>query len=70
MSTNNQLEDTQRPYGGRPDSRCLPHYVQRGETLDNLASQYGISPEFLVRANPSLALRAGQTICIPRGRRY
>lgn len=64
VSTNDPIDAQQRlPFG----TRCVPHFVPLGgQTLDEIADRYGISPQFLLIANPELMLRGGQSLCIPR----
>jgi hypothetical protein len=70
VSTHDPIEAQQRPYERPPfGPQCIPHFVPRGgQTLDEIADQYGISPQFLLRANPDLMIRGGQSLCIPRRR--
>jgi len=61
-----------RPYKGPDDQqpyRCQSYTVRQGDTLNTLASQYGVSVSSLASANPDIGLKRGQRICIPVGRR-
>jgi LysM repeat protein len=51
----------------------LEYIVRPGDTLSKIASQYGVSPEFILSANPSLGqepLPAGIKIIIPISRQF
>ena len=52
---------------------CRRHYVQHGETLSGIGSQYGSSWQSIARANglhnPNY-IRSGSVLCIPSGSQY
>lgn len=61
----------QEPLAGSCPEGALPYSVQEGDTLDNIASRLGVTPEAIAAVNPNLnlsvPLRTGQTICLPEG---
>ena len=61
-----QPSQYERPelYGQQP-YRCQSYTVRKGDTLSTLASQYGVSVNSIVTANPDMGLQRGQRICIP-----
>lgn len=56
--------------GGGPEQ--FTHTVQKGETLDGVAQQHGVSKRDLIKENPQLqgttTLKAGMQLNIPAGR--
>lgn len=56
-------------YTAKAQQQEKTHKVKRGETLYSIATQYGTTPEQLIKANPSLEkkekVRAGQKLVIP-----
>ncbi|HBF36375.1 MAG TPA: hypothetical protein DDW50_03555 [Firmicutes bacterium] len=74
----NQPNPYQQPYtqpvpSAPPTGTCpqgaLPYTVQSGDTLENIASRLGISPDAITSTNPgvnfSVPLQNGQSICLP-----
>ena len=58
--------------GGKPAMGCkFQHVVKNGEGLFSIGAQYGVSPQAMVDANPSVRsnndfwVYVGQTLCIP-----
>jgi len=58
--------------GGKPMMGCqFQHVVKKGEGLFSIGAQYGVSPQAMVDANPSVRsntdfwVYVGQTLCIP-----
>jgi LysM repeat protein len=49
----------------------MPYTVQSGDTLENIASRLGTSPDAITNINPSvnfsIPLQNGQSICLPVG---
>lgn len=58
------------PQGACPQG-AMSYDVQSGDTLDNIASRLGVSPDAITAVNPninfSVPLQNGQSICIPTG---
>jgi N-acetylmuramoyl-L-alanine amidase len=56
------------PGGIRGKERVTKHTVKRGDTLSEIAEQYGVTTKQMMLANglPSGAVRLGQTLKIPR----